>query len=68
MTSGTDEQVRAIMTGADQKANRLRQSPPYVGLIKPETRRALLKKVGLKPPSKKAIAAAESLLGDPKTW
>lgn len=67
MTSGTDKEVVAAMTGLDQNSNRLRQSPPYVGLIKQETRRALLKKVGLKVPSEKAVATAERLLGDPNT-
>lgn len=64
MTSGTDEEVIAVMGGQDENSNRLRQSPPYVGLINPDTRRKLLKKVGLKPPSKRAAELAESLLGN----
>ncbi|NIA56197.1 hypothetical protein HAV22_21425 [Massilia sp. TW-1] len=68
MTSGTDEEVKAVMTGTDQNSNRLRQSPPYAGLIKPETRKALLREVGMSPPSKRAIAVAKSLLDDPSTW
>lgn len=31
--SGTDEEVIAVMTGTDQKSNRLRQSAPYTGLL-----------------------------------
>lgn len=61
MTAGSDEAIIAAMTGLDQNANRLRQSPPYAGLISEEKCRELLKKVGLKPPSKRAIAAAERL-------
>ncbi|NTB05900.1 hypothetical protein [Agrobacterium tumefaciens] len=30
---GSDEEVIAAMTGTDQRANRLRQTPPYSGLI-----------------------------------
>jgi hypothetical protein len=30
---GTDEEVVAVMTGTDQKSNRLRQSAPYTGLL-----------------------------------
>lgn len=63
MASGTDEEVIAVMSGQDENSNRLRQSPPYVGLISPDTRRKLLKKAGLKPPSKRAAELAESLLG-----
>lgn len=33
LTSGTDQQVLAVMTGLDEKANRLRQSAPYAGLL-----------------------------------
>jgi hypothetical protein len=33
LTSGTDEQVLAVMTGTDEKSNRLRQSAPYAGLL-----------------------------------
>lgn len=32
MSSGTDAEVMAMMTGEDENANRLRQSPPYTGL------------------------------------
>lgn len=34
MSEGSDEQVIAAMTGDDERANRLRQSPPYCGLLK----------------------------------
>lgn len=32
MRDGSDEQIVAVMTGEDETANRLRQSPPYTGL------------------------------------
>lgn len=67
MSTGSDEDVISVMTGLDENSNRLRQSPPYAGLIAPETRRTLLKKVGLKPPSKKAVEAAERFLVEEKT-
>lgn len=35
MEHGTDQEVIAVMTGTDQRSNRLRQSPPYVGLVEP---------------------------------
>lgn len=35
MEHGTDQEVIAVMTGADERSNRLRQSPPYVGLVEP---------------------------------
>ncbi|QYG02784.1 hypothetical protein [Massilia sp. NP310] len=64
MSTGSDAEVISRMTGLDEDSNRLRQSPPYAGLIKPETRKALLKSVGLKPPSTKAVAAAERFLAE----
>ncbi|HJV75083.1 MAG TPA: hypothetical protein VJ654_12735 [Noviherbaspirillum sp.] len=33
MRDGSDAQVIAMMTGEDETANRLRQSPPYTGLL-----------------------------------
>lgn len=33
LTEGSDEQVLAVMTGEDQRSNRLRQSAPYTGLL-----------------------------------
>ena len=30
---GTDEELYAAMAGVDERANRLRQSPPYVGML-----------------------------------
>jgi hypothetical protein len=48
MTSGTDDQIIATMSGLDENSNRLRQSPPYVvGLINPDTRRKLIKQAGV---------------------
>lgn len=35
MEQGTDQEVIAVMTGTDERCNRLRQSPPYVGLVEP---------------------------------
>lgn len=34
MARGSDAEVAAAMTGTDENANRLRQSAPYVGLLK----------------------------------
>jgi hypothetical protein len=62
MTSGTDEEVIASMTGLDDRANRLRQSPPYVGLLGREERVRLLAQVGLKPATPQAIERAETLI------
>lgn len=33
LTKGSDDEVRSIMLGHDDDANRLRQSPPYTGLL-----------------------------------
>jgi hypothetical protein len=45
MEQGTDQDIIAVMTGTDERSNRLRQSPPYVGLVEPvsldEVRRRL---------------------------
>jgi hypothetical protein len=46
MAHGTDAEVIAAMTGPDQRSNRLRQSPPYVGLITEDRRQELLKLAG----------------------
>lgn len=35
MECGTDQEIIAVMTGTDERSNRLRQSPPYVGLVEP---------------------------------
>lgn len=35
MEHGTDQEIIAVMTGTDERCNRLRQSPPYVGLVEP---------------------------------
>jgi hypothetical protein len=37
MTSGTDAEIAAVMTGQDQNSNRLRQSSPYAGLLDQQT-------------------------------
>lgn len=38
MTNGTDADIIAVMTSRDQKANRLRQSSPYIGIVDDVTR------------------------------
>lgn len=35
MEHGTDQEIIAVMIGADERSNRLRQSAPYVGLVEP---------------------------------
>ncbi len=35
MEEGTDQDVISVMIGTDERCNRLRQSPPYVGLVEP---------------------------------
>lgn len=35
MERGTDQEIVAVMTGTDERCNRLRQSAPYVGLVEP---------------------------------
>lgn len=45
MTSWCDDDVIAVMTGLDQRANRLRQSPPYTGLLDQKTRHSIIKMV-----------------------
>lgn len=35
MVQGTDQDIAAVMTGDDERCNRLRQSAPYVGLVDP---------------------------------
>jgi len=42
LTTGTDEAIRHAMTSRDQNANRLRQSPPYPGLLDEVTRQRIL--------------------------
>jgi hypothetical protein len=37
MESGNDDEVIAVMTGRDENSNRLRQSPPYTGLLDQQT-------------------------------
>ena len=41
LKNGSDEQVVSIMTGKDETSNRLRQSPPYSGLLDSQTLRQL---------------------------
>lgn len=38
MVSGSDAEVIGAMTGPDENANRLRQSPPYVGIVNQDVR------------------------------
>jgi hypothetical protein len=33
LTHGSDDEIKEIMTSTSQNANRLRQSPPYVGIL-----------------------------------
>lgn len=35
MEKGSDQEILAVMTGTDERSNRLRQSAPYVGLVDP---------------------------------
>ena len=35
MEQGSNQEVLAVMTGTDERSNRLRQSAPYVGLVEP---------------------------------
>lgn len=37
MAAGSDAEVIAAMTGEDEKSNRLRQSPPYTGILDLDT-------------------------------
>ena len=37
LDTGSDEEIITAMTARDQHSNRLRQSPPYVGLLTQET-------------------------------
>ena len=42
LTTGTDDAITHAMTSRDQNANRLRQSPPYPGLLDEVTRQRIL--------------------------
>lgn len=33
MTEASDDKIRAVLTGRNEDANRLRQSPPYTGIL-----------------------------------
>jgi len=46
LASGSDGELFARMLGADEEANRLRQSPPYVGLLPREVVRRLNEEAG----------------------
>ena len=35
MERGTDQEIVALMTGTDERCNRIRQYAPYVGLVEP---------------------------------
>lgn len=43
MANGSDDAVLAAMTGRDQTANRLRQSPPYSGFLSEDVRQKIVK-------------------------
>jgi hypothetical protein len=45
LQKGNDDQVRDVMLGVDERANRLRQSPPYAGLLDTNTLKALREKI-----------------------
>lgn len=45
MTTGSDAEIVYAMTSTDQESNRLRQSPPYVGLIDEPTRKSLWEQI-----------------------
>jgi len=66
MKSGSDQAVANAMTDLEQKSNRLRQSPPYVGLLSQERRRELLIEAGLSPAPREAIEKAATLLAEGK--
>ena len=44
MECGSDQEIIAVMTGTDERCNRLRQSPPYVGLVEPIDMKAIKRK------------------------
>ena len=46
LEQGSDKQILAVMTSAGENANRLRQSPPYTGMLDQETVRGLREKAG----------------------
>jgi len=46
MTSGTDAEIITAMTSPDENSNRLRQSPPYVGILDQDTVRRLNMEMG----------------------
>jgi hypothetical protein len=41
LTHGSDVEIEKIMTSTSEKANRLRQSPPYVGILDQEKSREI---------------------------
>jgi len=45
MEYGSDEEIIAVMTGTDERCNRLRQSPPYVGLVEPVELRTVTRRL-----------------------
>ncbi|QYG02517.1 hypothetical protein [Massilia sp. NP310] len=62
MQSGSDEEIILAMTDPGENANRLRQSPPYVGLLSQERRNELIIEAGLSPPSAESMEKASALL------
>ena len=45
MEHGTEEEIIAVMTRTDERCNRLRQSPPYVGLVEPVELRTVTRRL-----------------------
>jgi ethanolamine utilization protein EutP (predicted NTPase) len=66
MVSGTDQEIVDVMAGTDDNSNRLRQSPPYTGLLSKETRDRLRIIAGFKLASDESVAMAEQFLGTGK--
>ena len=62
LTSGSDDELIAVMTGRTEHANRLRQSPPYTGLLSPQVHYELMRQVGFEPPSISAEACAAQFI------
>jgi antitoxin component of MazEF toxin-antitoxin module len=46
LESGTDGALFAAMLGRDENSNRLRQSPPFVGLLSPDRVKAVYEETG----------------------
>lgn len=46
LESGSDGELLAAMVGRNQNSNRLRQSPPFVGLLSPEQVKVIYEEAG----------------------